>query len=187
MVPRGSWSAILDCRLLIVDAKLRQRRNLYDRLLSQTLAPSEWIGAEPRAASTMFAIEGGRPLAEFPIIAHALLSLRLLTGRLRFDEVVRWLRLPFLDGDDVMAGTAIEAVLRNGRKLEFSAEELAAFLERAAGNAAPPRSRRACARRSRRCRGDAARRPSGRRVCSRHCASSDGTARVHCAATNSRR
>jgi ATP-dependent helicase/nuclease subunit B len=124
------------CRLLIVDAKLRQRRNLYDRLLSQTLAPSEWTGAEPRAASTMFAIEGGRPLAEFPIIAHALLSLRLLAGRLRFDEVVRWLRLPFLDVDDVMSGTAIEAALRNGRKLEFGAEELAGFLERAAGNAA---------------------------------------------------
>ena len=78
----------------------------------------------------MFAIEGGRPLPEFPLIAHALLTLRLLTGRLRFDEVVRWLRLPFLDGDDVMAGAAIEASLRNGRKLEFGAEELAAFLER---------------------------------------------------------
>ena len=124
------------CRLLIVDGKLRQRRNLYDRLLSQTLAPSEWVGAEPRSASAMFAIEGGRPLAEFPVIAHALLSLRLLAGRLRFDEVVRWLRLPFLDGEDVMAGTAIEALLRNGRKLEFGAEELAAFIERGPGNAA---------------------------------------------------
>jgi ATP-dependent helicase/nuclease subunit B len=124
------------CRLLIVDAKLRQRRNLYDRLLSQTLAPSEWIAGGARSASAMFAIEGGRPLAEFPVIAHALLSLRLLAGRLRFDEVVRWLRLPFLEGNDVMAGTAIEAMLRNGRKLEFGAEELAAILERAAGNAA---------------------------------------------------
>jgi len=125
-----------NCRLLIVDAKLRQRRNLYERLLSQTLAPSEWVGVEPRSASTMFAIEGGRPLAEFPLIAHALLSLRLLASRLRFDEVVRWLRLPFLDGDDVMAGIAIEAMLRNGRKLEFSAEDLAAFLERAPGHPA---------------------------------------------------
>ena len=125
-----------ECRLLIVDAKLRQRRNLYDRLLSQTLAPSEWIAAEPRSTSTRFAIEGGRPLAEFPIIAQALLSLRLLSSRLRFDEVVRWLRLPFLEGNDVMAGTAIEAMLRDGRRLEFSAEELAAFLERASGNAA---------------------------------------------------
>ena len=156
------------CRLLIVDAKLRQRRNLYDRLLSQTLAPSEWVGAEPRAFSTMFAIEGGRPLAEFPIIAHALLSLRLLAGRLRFDEVVRWLRLPFLDGDDVMAGTAIEAALRNGRKLEFGAEELAAFLERPPATPLPPRSCCACARRSRHCQGRAARRPNGRPACSRH-------------------
>jgi len=125
------------CRLLIVDSKLRQRRNLYDRLLSQTLAPSEWVSAASRTASTVFAIEGGRPLAEFPVIAHALLSLRLLASRLRFDEVVRWLRLPFLDGDDVMAGAAIEAVLRGGRRLEFGAEELAAFLEHTPGGGAP--------------------------------------------------
>ena len=118
-------------RLLIVDARLRQRRGLYERLLSQTLAPSEWIAPEARSASTVFAIEGGRPLAEFPLIAHALLTLRLLTGRLRFDEVVRWVRLPFLDGEDVMAGVAIEASLRDGRKLEFHGLELADFLERA--------------------------------------------------------
>jgi probable DNA repair protein len=123
-------------RLLIVDARLRQRRGLYERLLSQTLAPSEWIASTARSGSNVFAIEGGRPLAEFPIIAHALLTLRLLTGRLRFDEVVRWLRLPFLDGDDVMAGAALEACLRDGRKLEFHGEELAAFLEQA-GGAAP--------------------------------------------------
>ncbi|HEY6124132.1 MAG TPA: hypothetical protein VIV63_05745, partial [Steroidobacteraceae bacterium] len=123
-------------RLLIVDAKLRQRRGLYERLLSQTLAPSEWISPAARTASSVFAIEGGRPLAEFPLIAHALLCLRLLTGRLRFDEVVRLLRLPFLDSGDVMAGAAIEACLRDGRKLEFHGEDLAAFLERA-GGAAP--------------------------------------------------
>ncbi len=119
------------CRLLIVDSKLRQRRGLYERLLSQTLAPSEWIASVPRTASTVFAIEGGKPLSEFPLIAHALSSLRLLTGRLRFDELVHWLRLPFLDGDDVFAGAAIEAGLRGGRKLDYGAEELASFLERA--------------------------------------------------------
>jgi ATP-dependent helicase/nuclease subunit B len=122
-------------RLLIVDAKLRQRRGLYERLLSQTLAPSGWIASGARPASTVFAIEGGRPIADFPLIAHALLTLRLLTGRLRFDEVVRWLRMPFLDTGDVMAGVAIEAGLREGRKLEFTGEELAAFLERATGPA----------------------------------------------------
>ena len=95
--------------------------------------------------------------------------------------------MPFLDGDDVMAGAAIEAALRNGRKLEFSAEELAAFLERAPGDAAAA----ALALRLRQALttllgGARARRPSGRHVCSRHCASSAGTARVRCAATNSR-
>jgi probable DNA repair protein len=123
-------------RLLIVDARLRERRALYDRLLSQTLAPSEWLAATPRRSSSAFAIEGGRTLSEFPLIAHALLTLRLLTGRLRFDEVVRWLRLPFLDGSDVFAGATIEANLRAGRKLEFTGAELASFLERNDGAAA---------------------------------------------------
>jgi probable DNA repair protein len=117
-------------RLLIVDAKLRQRRGLYDRILSQTLSPSEWVSAAPRATSHIFAIEGGRPLADFPVIAHALLSLRLLTGRLRFDEVVHWLRLPFLDGADRLAGTPVEEMLRKGRMLEVTGEELARELER---------------------------------------------------------
>jgi len=54
---------------------LRQRRRQYERLLSQTLSPSEWVGLEPRAASSTFAIEGGRPLGEFPLVAHALLTL----------------------------------------------------------------------------------------------------------------
>jgi ATP-dependent helicase/nuclease subunit B len=120
-------------RLLVVDAKLRQRRGLYDRILSQTLTPSEWVDAAPRGQSAVFTIEGGRPLAEFPLIAHALLSLRLLTGRLRFDEVVHWLRLPFLDGEDHFAGSAVEALLRKGRQLELSAETLARELERGTG------------------------------------------------------
>lgn len=122
-------------RLLIVDARLRQRRGLYDRILSQTLSPSEWLRPAPRAQSSIYSIEGGRPLAEFPIVAHALLSLRLLTGRLRFDEVVHWLRLPFLDGADHLAGAVVEDLLRQGRKLEFTAGELARVLER--GPAAP--------------------------------------------------
>ncbi len=122
-------------RLLIVDAKLRQRRELYERLLSQALTPSEWFGVRARDISTAYSIEGGRAFSEFPLIAHVLLTLRLLTGRSRFDEVVRWLRQPFLDGKDVLAGVAIEAALRGGRKLEFSALELCALLERESAGA----------------------------------------------------
>jgi probable DNA repair protein len=116
-------------RLLIVDAKLRQRRRQYERVLSQTLSPSEWLSRDARAFSTFFSIEGGQPLTDFPLIAHALLTLRLLTSRLRFDEVVLWLRMPFLDQDDVFAGAGVEALIREGHKFEFSASSLAAQLE----------------------------------------------------------
>jgi ATP-dependent helicase/nuclease subunit B len=124
------------CRLLIVDARLRQRRAQYDRVLSQSLSPSYWLDKQPRAQSPVYAIEGGRPLPEFPLVAHALLTLRLLTTRLRFDELVHWLRLPFLDGADGFAGAAVEASLRLGRRLEFSGDELATFLERTPNHAA---------------------------------------------------
>ena len=117
-------------RLLIVDARLRQRRRQYERVLSQALSPSEWLTHEARAFSTFFSIEGGQPLTDFPLIAHALLTLRLLTSRLRFDEVLLWLRMPFLDTDDLFAGAGIEALVRDGHKLEFSATTLATQLER---------------------------------------------------------
>ncbi|HET7809553.1 MAG TPA: PD-(D/E)XK nuclease family protein [Steroidobacteraceae bacterium] len=120
-------------RLLIVDANLRQRRRQYERLLSQTLSPSEWLAHRARAFSTYFAIEGGQPLVDFPLIAHALLTLRLLTSSLRFDELVLWLRMPFIDADDLFAGAALEARLREGQKFEYRATELAASLEHAAG------------------------------------------------------
>ena len=122
-------------RLLVVDAKLRQRRRQYERVLSQALSPSEWLAHGARAFSTFFSIEGGQPLTDFPLIAHALLTLRLLTATLRFDEVVLWLRMPFLDGNDLYAGAGIEAQLRTGHKLEFSAAALAAQLERKEGDA----------------------------------------------------
>lgn len=122
-------------RLLIVDSKLRQRRRQYERVLAQALEPGEWLSSKARAFSTVFAIEGGQPLTDFPLITHALLSLRLLTGMLRFDELLLWLRMPFLDTDDVFAGAAIEAALRDGYRLEYDASALADFLERAPGDA----------------------------------------------------
>ena len=128
---RGHLEQDPDRRLLIIDAKLRQRRRQYERVLSQALSPSEWLSHDARAFSTFFSIEGGQPLTDFPLIAHALMTLRLLTSRLRFDEVVLWLRMPFLDQPgDVFAGAAFEATIREGHKLEFSAASLAAVLER---------------------------------------------------------
>ena len=91
-----------------------------------------------REFSSLFAIEGGQPLTDFPLVAHALLTLRLLVGSLRFDELVLWLRMPFLDGNDVFAGAAIEAAMRKGRRLEYTH----------AGAAELPgaRARRSCSR-----------------------------------------
>ena len=50
--------------------------------------------------------------------------------------MLHWLRLPFLDGDDAFAGAAVEDLLRKGRRLEVTAEELAGDLEHAQGTPA---------------------------------------------------
>ena len=132
-------------RLLIVDARLRQRRRQYERMLSQTLSPATGWRAGAREFSTPFAIEGGQPLTDFPLIAHALLTLRLLVSTLRFDELVLWLRMPFLDSNDIFAGAAIEAALRKGRRLEYTAPALPDFSSARPVNR-EPRSPHACAR-----------------------------------------
>jgi ATP-dependent helicase/nuclease subunit B len=117
--------------LLIVDSRLRERRRQYETTLSQTLNPSHWLTSEAREFSTVFAIEGGQSLAEFPLVARALLTLRLLTGQLRFEELVTWLRMPFFAGEDEFVGAQVERILREGRRLEYRAADVATAIESA--------------------------------------------------------
>ena len=135
-------------RLLIVDAKLRQRRGQYERLLSQTLSPSEWVAPAARSASTVFAIEGGRPLAGFPAhrarVAHAAAADRAIAirrgGALAAHAVPR-------RRATCIAGAAIEALPARGTQARIHGAR--SWPRFSSAPAAPhrPRSRRACARR----------------------------------------
>ena len=61
--------------------------------------------------------------------------------------------MPFLDAGDVMAGAAVEAMLREGRKLEFTRRGARRTRSNVRRAPQPARSRRACARRWRRSAG----------------------------------
>ena len=135
-------------RLLIVDAKLRQRRRQYERLLSQTLSPSEWVARDARAFSTFFSIEGGQPLAEFPADRACIDD--AAPAHRRLCASTNWCcgcGCPSSSRTTCSPARAIEALLREGHKLEFSAAALAARLERAAGRCRHGRWPRDCARR----------------------------------------
>ena len=119
-------------RLLIVDAKLRQRRGLYERLLSQTLAPSEWLdvrrthgiyGVCHRGRPAAVRIPAHRARASHTAPAHGTSALRRSRALVALAVSRRRRRWP--------APQSKPAARR--QKLDFSAEELAAFLERAAG------------------------------------------------------
>jgi probable DNA repair protein len=82
-------------RLLVVVPALAQQRAEVVRILEQTLTPEIVMGAPPERAVPSFAIEGGRPLSEFPLVRHALTTLRLLTGSLEASMLAGWLRAAF--------------------------------------------------------------------------------------------
>ena len=174
-------------RLLIVDAKLRQRRGLYERLLSQTLAPSEWIA--PARAHRFDGVRDRRRPAAGGVPAH----------RARIADLAPADRA-ICDSTKSCAGCECRSwtpatswpappskpCLREGRKLEFTGEELADV------------SRTRDRRRTRRTRGAPASgaehagrtAPHARRVVAaparRASTAWAGTARARCAATNSR-
>src|SRR5271155_815606 len=62
-------------RLLLVLPDLARRRAALTAVLGRTLAPAQILSG--REAEPLFAIEGGRPLAEQGLIAMALAALRL--------------------------------------------------------------------------------------------------------------
>jgi probable DNA repair protein len=116
-------------RLLLVAPDLAARRAGLDRALSQALEPLHWLGSD--ATQRAFSIEGGKALAEFGRIAHALDTLRLLTTGLSFEELSHWLREPFMAAPDDGARARIELELRQSGGLHWGVSEVASKVRRA--------------------------------------------------------
>ncbi len=83
-------------RLAVVSPALSALRQPIRRIFTQTLAPGAFLGDQ--RTPLPFNISLGEPLADKALAAHALRSLRLLTGEQPLATVGQLLRSPFLGG-----------------------------------------------------------------------------------------
>ncbi len=86
-----------EARLLIVVPDLATRRAEALRLFEQALSPRTALGAQVAGgeASGGVAVEGGEPLAGYPLVRHGLTALEFLTGALGLEQLSAWLRASF--------------------------------------------------------------------------------------------
>jgi ATP-dependent helicase/nuclease subunit B len=110
-------------RLLIVAPDLNSRRWHLERALSQQLEPSRWATADD--GSRAYAIEGGRTLADFPLVAGALQTLALLVRDMPFDELSSWLRGPYTNGAEREPRARLDLALRRAAKQQLDCSQLA--------------------------------------------------------------
>ena len=106
-----------DARLLLVLPDLARRRAALTAVLARTLAPAQILSG--REAEPLFAIEGGRPLAEQALIAMALAALRLAVDTLEFTEFAALLRSPWLACAPQSSLLALELWLRGQGEHQF--------------------------------------------------------------------
>jgi len=101
-------------------------RSQYDPLLRTAL--SERLDGDAingvTAAESLFAIEGGMPLLEFPLVAAARSWLRAVCGRLEFWEYAALLRSSYLDAGGVEARTRLELWLRQQQITTLEAKDV---------------------------------------------------------------
>ncbi len=117
-------------RLLVLTPKLR----LYDTALRQALG--ERLDGDSilqgGAADSLFAIEGGRPLLQFPLVTAARSWLRSVCGRVEFAECSALLRSGYFAAGGVVARTRLEEWLREQNVTALHPDDLPRLLPRAA-------------------------------------------------------
>ncbi len=98
----AAWASSLQqkaphTRIAIVSPELEKHRTTLQRIMTQQLNPANYLPGHPRT-EPLFNISLGQPLSDFPLVGHALLALRLLSGPLPLMEIGALLRSPFLGG-----------------------------------------------------------------------------------------
>jgi ATP-dependent helicase/nuclease subunit B len=114
----SDWSAATlrrdpSARLLIVVPRLAEQRPLWQHALNCSLDYRAILCVEESEASpSAYAIEGGEPLAEHPLIAAALNAVVLASGQGGFDALSALLRSPFFPALKRQACLQLELWLR---------------------------------------------------------------------------
>jgi len=124
-----------DTRLLVVLPGSPGSRERLATLIRQGVNPQEWLSPRPAesASENMVVIEGGAPLSDVPVVAHALSTLRWLGGSNgEFEEVSEWLRAPYWDSPRAGIRARIDLWLRESGRMSINGRDFAPIL-----NAAP--------------------------------------------------
>jgi ATP-dependent helicase/nuclease subunit B len=113
-----------DARLLIMLPGAPGARERLAALIRQALDPRSLLAATS-ASQALVGIEGGQPLSEVPLIAHALTSLELLSGgELDGARLSAWLRAPYWRSPAAAARARLDLKLRDGKLVTARLREL---------------------------------------------------------------
>ena len=109
-----------DTRLLVVLPGSPGARERLATLIRQAVDPQGWLSSPDAqaAAGTLVIIEGGAPLADVPVVAHAMSTLRWLGGSHgEFEEVSEWLRAPYWDAPNAGLRARVDLWLRESGQM----------------------------------------------------------------------
>ncbi|HEV7446098.1 MAG TPA: hypothetical protein VGO18_26215, partial [Steroidobacteraceae bacterium] len=104
-----------DTRLLVILPGSPGARERLATLIRQAVDPETWLSSAGVNADIgrLVIIEGGAPLADVPVVAHALSTLRWLGGSTgEFEEVSEWLRAPYWDVPSASVRARVDLWLR---------------------------------------------------------------------------
>jgi hypothetical protein len=120
-----------DTRLLVVLPGSPGARERLATLIRQAVDPQGWLSSTDAQANagSLVIIEGGAPLADVPVVAHALSTLRWLGGSHgEFEEVSEWLRAPYWDAPNAGLRARVDLWLRESGQMSVHGREWAAVL-----------------------------------------------------------
>jgi ATP-dependent helicase/nuclease subunit B len=126
-------------RLLLVVPRLAQQRHLWERALCQRLDFQALLAGTSSSGESAFAIEGGQPLTDYPLVAAALQLIAIATGPVSFEQFSALLRGPYLAALDRNQCLRLDLWLRDRNVGQLSAamlESLSAPVAAALGEAA---------------------------------------------------
>lgn len=124
-------AARADTRLLVILPGSPGARERLATLIRQAIDPLRWLspsdGDSP--SENLVVIEGGAPLADVPVVKHALSTLRWLGGANgEFEEVSEWLRAPYWDSPRAGIRARIDLWLRETSQMSINVREWASVL-----------------------------------------------------------
>lgn len=119
-----------DARLLVILPGSSGARDRLATLIRQAVDPKEWLApsVSDSASENLVTIEGGAPLSEVPVVAHALSTLRWLGGASgEFEEVSEWLRAAYWDAPRAGVRARMDLWLRETGQMAVSLRDWASL------------------------------------------------------------